>query len=178
MKKNVQKLVLTALFMALGVVFPMLFHVFGAAAGTVFLPMHIPVLLCGLLCGWQYGGVCGLAVPLLASLLTGAPPLFPVACAMMLELCAYGVISGLLYPRLPVSVSLVGAMLGGRAVNGLANAVLLGLAGKSYGFVPFFTASFVTCLPGIVIQLLLIPAVVWTLRASHLLVREAPSHGQ
>lgn len=171
--KKIQRLVLTALFMALGVVFPMFFHLFGAGAGTVFLPMHIPVLLCGLLCGWQYGGVCGLAVPLLASLLTGAPPLFPTACSMMAELCAYGVVAGVLYPRFPVSLSLAGAMLGGRVVNGLANTLFLGLAGKSYGFTAFLTASFVTCLPGIVIQWLVIPGVVWGLKASHLLEREA-----
>ena len=93
--QKTKTLVLAALFLALGVVFPQLFHAIGA--GPVFLPMHIPVLLCGLICGWQYGGICGLIVPLLSSLLAGMPPLWPTCPSMMLELCAYGLLTGLLH---------------------------------------------------------------------------------
>ena len=98
--------------------------------------MHIPVLLCGMLCGGAYGAAVGAIVPLLSSLLTGMPPIFPVAPAMMFELCAYGLLSGLFYHSLRrnVYLSLIGAMLGGRVVSGIANAVFMGMADKPYGF--------------------------------------------
>ena len=81
-KTATQKLMTAALCLALGLLLPSMFHMIGA--GTVFLPMHIPVLLCGMLCGGAYGAAVGAIVPLLSSLLTGMPPIFPVAPAMML----------------------------------------------------------------------------------------------
>ena len=159
-----KRMILAALFFALGLVLPTAFHMIGA--GTVFLPMHIPVLLCGLICGWEYGGVCGLLVPLVSSLLTGMPPIFPTAPAMMLELCAYGILTDLLYRRLraPLYPALIGAMLGGRVVSGLANALFLGIAGQPYGLSAFVAASFVTALPGIVLQLVFVPLLVVALQ--------------
>lgn len=168
-RNTIRNMVTTALCLALGVVLPILFHLFGA--GPALLPMHIPVLLCGLLCGWQYGAVCGLITPLLSSLLTGMPPAFPTAPAMMLELCAYGMLTGLLYRKHHIYLSLAAAMLGGRAVSGAANAVLLGMAGKPYGFAAFLSGAFVTALPGIVIQLAIVPALVFALQKAHLAVR-------
>lgn len=161
-----------ALCLALGLVLPMLFHLVGA--GSTFLPMHIPVLLCGLLFGWQYGAVCGFILPLLSSVLTGMPPLFPVAPAMMLELCAYGALTGLFYRRLRWNVypALLAAMLGGRIVSGLANAVFLGMAQKPYGFAAFLAASFGTALPGIVIQIVLLPIIILSLEKAKIFVRE------
>lgn len=163
MRTNVKNLVLSALMIALGVLLPILFHAIGA--GTVFLPMHIPVLLCGFLCGAPWGAACGLIVPYLSSLLTGMPPLYPVAVSMSLELCAYGALTGLFYRKmkLNVYVSLVLAMVLGRAVSGVANAALLGMAGAPYGFEAFLTASFVTSLPGIAIQLVFVPVLVLAL---------------
>lgn len=165
-----KSMILTAFCIALGLVLPTAFHAIGA--GNVFLPMHIPVLLCGLLCGWQYGAVCGFVVPLLSSLLTGMPPIFPVAPAMMLELCAYGCIAGLLYRgkfKLNLYVALAGAMLGGRIVSGIANATILGMAGKPYGFAAFITGTFVTALPGIILQLVALPVLVAALQKSGLM---------
>ncbi|MFQ9872507.1 MAG: ECF transporter S component [Oscillospiraceae bacterium] len=166
---SIKNLILAALFLALGILLPMLFHVVGA--GSAFLPMHIPVLLCGLICGWQYGALCGFIVPLLSSLFTGMPPIFPTAPAMMLELCAYGVMTGLLYRRAKqnIYVSLIGSMLAGRVVSGLANAVFMGMAGKAYGFSMFLTGAFVTALPGIVIQLIAVPLIVMALEKAHVL---------
>ncbi len=171
-KTRIVSLTGTALCMALGLVLPLLFHLIGA--GPVFLPMHIPVLLCGLLFGWQFGAACGLLVPLLSSVFTGMPPLFPTAAAMMLELCAYGVLTGVFYRRLRWNVypALIGAMLGGRIVSGAANAVLLGAAGKPYGFGAFLSASFVEALPGIAIQIVLIPVVVLALERAKIFRRE------
>ncbi|QAT48315.1 ECF transporter S component [Caproiciproducens sp. NJN-50] len=161
-----------ALCIALGLILPVLFHMVGA--GSVFLPMHIPVLLCGLLFGWQYGAVCGLIVPLLSSLLTGMPPIFPTAAAMMLELCAYGLLTGLFYRKMRWNVypALICAMLGGRVVSGAANAVFLGMADKPYGFAAFLSASFVQAVPGIIIQIVFIPVIVLALEKASVFRRE------
>ena len=162
----------TALCMALGVVFPIFFHMLGA--GPAFLPMHIPVLLCGLLFGWEYGAVCGFIVPLLSALLTGMPPLFPTALAMMFELCTYGILTGLLYrgARWNIYPALVVSMLGGRAVSGIATAALLGMAGKPYGFSAFVSSAFVTALPGIVIQIVAIPLIILSLEKAKVIRRK------
>lgn len=163
-----KNLIIAAFCLALGLVLPGAFHAIGA--GTVFLPMHIPVLLCGLLCGWQYGAAVGFVVPLLSSVLTGMPPIFPVAPAMMLELCAYGLLTGLLYHRFKQNlyVALVGAMLGGRVVSGLANALFMGMADKPYGLTAFLSGAFVTALPGIVLQLVAVPLLVVALQRAGL----------
>lgn len=164
------RLTTTALCIALGLLLPTVFHVFGTGIGTAFLPMHIPVLLCGLLCGWQYGAACGILVPLLSSVLTGMPPIFPMGTSMMVELCAYGVLTGILYQKFHrnVYVSLVGAMLGGRVIYGLVNAVFMGVAGKPYGFATFLSGAFVTAWPGILLQLVVVPLLVLTLQKSGL----------
>lgn len=171
MKISVRDLVFTALCIALGVVLPQVLHfsVFGQQAGRILLPMHIPVLLCGFLCGWKYGGICGILVPVLSMLTTGMPPVFPVGIAMCVELCAYGLLAGLLYKKLnrDVYVALIGAMLGGRIVGGVATAILLGF--KDYGFSVFATSYFVTALPGIVVQLALIPMLVHVLAKARII---------
>ena len=172
-KTATQKLMTAALCLALGLLLPSIFHMIGAGAG--FLPMHIPVLLCVMLCGGAYGAAVGAIVPLLSSLLTGMPPIFPVAPAMMFELCAYGLLSGLFYHSLRrnVYLSLIGAMLGGRVVSGIANAVFMGMADKPYGFSAFLSGAFVTALPGILLQLIVIPLLVLALQKAGLAGRTA-----
>lgn len=59
---HIKKEVITAVCIALCVVLPMTFHTI-PNAGKIFCPMHIPVLLCGLICGWPYGLLCGIAGP-------------------------------------------------------------------------------------------------------------------
>lgn len=160
-KKYVKNLILTALFIAVGLLLPSVFHMFGGA-GPVFLPMHIPVLLCGFVCGWKYGLICGIITPLLSSIITSMPPLFPVGVGMMCELATYGLLCGLLYRGLKqnIYVSLLGAMLGGRVMSGIANMIFMGIAGKPYGLTVFLTGAFVTAIPGIIIQIVLIPLLV------------------
>jgi predicted membrane protein len=163
MNFSLKKLIMSALCLALGLVLPSFFHMFGA--GTVFLPMHIPVLLCGLICGAPYGAAVGIVLPFISSAITGMPPIFPTAVAMCFELCTYGLVSGMMYRRYQrnIYLSLVAGMLAGRGVSGIANAVILGAAGQPYGFGMFVTASFVTSIPGIIIQLVLIPLIVTVL---------------
>ncbi len=157
-------LVLAALFLALCLVLPM---VTGGipAIGNMLLPMHIPVLFCGLLCGWQYGLAVGFAAPLLRSVLFGMPPMYPVALAMAFELAAYGLIIALVYARLPrrglgaVYGALLAAMVGGRLVWGLAEILLLGLAGNAFTVQAFLSGALLSAVPGILLQLVLIPGV-------------------
>ena len=164
-REKTYKLVLTALFLALCLVLP---FVTGGipTIGNMLLPMHIPVLLCGLLCGWQYGLVIGFVAPLLRSVLFGMPPIYPVALAMAFELAAYGLIIGLVYTALhkrglaALYGSLLVAMVGGRLVWGVAEVVLLGMAGNAFTLQAFLSGALLTAGPGIVLQLVLIPAVV------------------
>ncbi len=168
---NVKKLVFSALCAALCVVLPIAFHVI-PDAGTIFLPMHIPVLLCGMLCGWPYGLSCGLLGPLLSSLLTKMPPM-AVLPSMMLECAVYGAVSGLLMQlliRLPLVPrlygSLIPAMLAGRIVSGIAKALIFN---PGMSFSAWVAASFVTALPGIITQLILLPILLLTLSKAHLI---------
>ena len=96
MKTPVKNLVLSALFIAIGITLPFLTGQL-KIIGKMLLPMHLPVMLCGLICGWQYGLICGIITPLLRSVLFGMPLLFPSAAAMSVELAVYGSVIGLLY---------------------------------------------------------------------------------
>ena len=172
----VKKLVFTAVSAALCLVLPMAFHAI-PNAGQVFLPMHIPVLLCGLICGWPYGGVCGLVGPLLSSLITSMPPMAMLP-SMMVECCVYGLVSGLLmkYVRTKFAVadlyiSLISAMLAGRLVAGLANAWIFTTGAAPFAWV---TTSLVTGIPGIVIQLVLMPTVMFALTKAKLIPTRYP----
>ena len=167
LKFSAKKLVTAAMLLALGMILPTLTHSIGA--GAVILPMHIPVLLGGLLLGAPWGAALGFLLPYLSSL-TGMPPLFPTAVAMSLELCAYGAFTGLFYRKLRWNIypALIASMLIGRIVSGIVNATLLSAVGSTYTFRIFFTASFVTGLPGIVIQVVLIPVIVMLLEKSQL----------
>ena len=169
---NTKRLILAGLCVALGIVLPVAFHSV-ANAGSIFLPMHIPVLLCGLICGWPYGLACGVLAPLLSSLITGMPPMAFLP-SMLCELAVYGFVSGLLMHYVKTGklladlyISLVGAMLLGRLVLGLLNAVLF-RAGE-YSVALWTTSAFVTALPGIVIQLAVIPVLVFALKKSKLI---------
>lgn len=167
----VKKLVLTAICAALCVVVPMVFHAV-PNGGVIFLPMHIPVLLCGMMCGWQYGLLCGLAGPLLSSLITGMPPA-AVLPAMMLECGVYGLSTGLMmrYVRTgknlaDLYISLTVSMVLGRVVSGIAKALIFAPGTTLAGWA---TVSFVTGLPGIVIQLVLIPLLLTALERAKLI---------
>ena len=176
----VKKLVFTAVCIALCLVLPMAFHSV-PNAGTIFLPMHIPVLLCGLICGWPFGAVCGLLGPAVASI-GGMPPLAMVP-SMMVECGTYGLVAGLMMRFVRTKntyadlyISMVTAMLLGRVVYGLAKAWLF-----SPGTAPFawVTTSLVAGIPGILIQLVVMPAVVFALTRARLLPPryEGSNHG-
>ena len=176
LKKNLRGLTYAAVCLALALVLPMITGNI-PDIGNMLCPMHIPVLLCGFLCGGLWGATVGAVAPILRSLIFGRPYLYPAALAMMFELAVYGLLAGLLYRGFPkktgyVYVSLVCAMIGGRAVGGLAQLVLLGLSGKGMTAAYFFTEYFVNAWPGILVQLVLIPLAVIALRRSRLMLNE------
>ena len=126
MKSTTKKLVSCALCIAIGVLLPMAFHVI-PNGGSVFLPMHIPVLICGLFCGWPYGLACGILTPFISSVTTGMPPAM-ILPQMMVELAVYGLVAGLCTQYISMKnemtklyMSLIIAMLAGRIVNGFVN---------------------------------------------------------
>ena len=133
--------------------------------GSMLCPMHIPVLLCGFVCGWPWGLVVGFIAPLLRSLTLGVPLLFPQAVCMALELATYGAVAGLAYRLLPrkhgyLYCALLIAMLAGRLIWGAAMFVCFGAKGASFGFAAFLSGAFTGAIPGIVIQIVLIPLLV------------------
>lgn len=167
-----KRLVVSALMLALALVLP--YFTGGIPAiGNLLLPMHLPVLLCGFLCGGGWGAGVGLAAPLLRSLLAGRPEFFPTAFSMAFELAAYGLISGLLYRRLPknaagVYASLAGAMVGGRMVWGAVRALITLASPTHFGLAIFWTEAVLNAIPGILLQLVLIPALVLSLQRARL----------
>lgn len=166
---NVKKLVFAAMFLAVGLVLPLLTAQIKEIGDTL-LPMHLPVLVCGLVCSPAYGGIVGLILPFLRSVVFGMPPLYPNAVWMALELAAYGLVIGLVYSRfkkqgiVPIYTGLLTAMVAGRLVWGVAKAILLGVAGKGFTMEAFWVGGFLDAIPGIVLQLILVPLIALALQ--------------
>lgn len=171
--KNTRKLILAALFLALGYVLPF-FTGQVPAVGKMLLPMHIPVLLCGFVCGWQYGLVVGFVVPLFRSMLAGMPVMMPTAVGMAFELMTYGAVSGLLYGMLPrktwsIYAVLLGAMLSGRVVWGIVSILLYGIQGSMFSWQMFLGGAILNAVPGILLQLILVPVIIILLEKTGLM---------
>ncbi len=166
---NLRSVIGTSLFIALGLVLPTIFHLI--SSGNILLPMHIPVILCGFCFGSIYGLICGILTPLISSVFSGMPVLFPTGIFMMVELGCYGFFSGLFYQKyhLNVYIALILSMLTGRAVNALVSYIFYPIFGLEFSFGTFLTASFVTALPGIVIQILIIPVIVAILKQAKII---------
>jgi len=164
---------LAAMFMAIGLVLPLLTGQI-QQFGNMLLPMHIPVLLCGLICGWQYGLGIGFILPPLRYLIFGMPVLFPLGIAMAFELATYGFAIGLLYSRskwkcvFSLYCSMVVAMFAGRIVWGVARVLMTGVAGEAFTWQLFMAGAFLNAIPGIMLQLVLIPAVMIALNKAKL----------
>lgn len=169
---TINKIIITALCIALCTVLPQVFHAI-PNAGSIFLPLHIPVLMCGLICGWQYGALCGLIGPLISALLTGMPAIAMLP-AMMVECAVYGFVSGLLIKLIRTGkriadtyISLIAAMLAGRVAAGLVKAFLF--TPGEFGFAMWTTSYFITGLPGMIAQLIILPSVILVLTKARLI---------
>ena len=166
-KSSTKTLVLAALFLALALVLPFLTGQI-PEVGSMLCPMHIPVLLCGFFCGWPWGLAVGLVAPVLRSLMFGMPPMFPTAVCMAFELATYGSVSGLLYDKLPrkkssIYIALLTAMVLGRLVWGAARFICTGLDVSAFGLSAFWAGAVTTAIPGIIVQIILIPLLVMIL---------------
>ena len=170
---KIKKLVLAALLLALGLVLPFLTGNI-PQIGSMLLPMHLPVLLCGFVCGWKWGLCVGFVLPILRNLLFGMPPMIPTALCMAFELAAYGAVSGLCYGlfrqnRLRVLISLLIAMVCGRVVWGIVSFLEYALfMGKSFSLAMFWAGGFANAWPGMILQLVLIPLVIYALERARL----------
>ncbi len=159
---KVKKLAVTAMLFAVGMVLPFFIGQI-PAIGKMLLPMHIPVLLCGFIVGWQYGALIGFLLPIVRGLVFGMPPLYPNAIAMAFEMAAYGFVSGYLYSHAKwqctkmLYISLVTAMLAGRLVWAFAEVILLGIGGNTFTWKMFAAGAFLKAKPGTIAQLVLIP---------------------
>ena len=164
MISKINRLVYASLFLALALVLPFLTGQI-PQIGAMLTPMHFPVLLCGFLCGWQWGIAVGFAAPLLRSVLFGMPVMYPMAVCMALELATYAAVAGMLYRVFPkkrrfLYVSLIISMILGRLVWGLARFLCAGLDISTFGLSAFWTGAVAMSVPGILLQLLIVPVLV------------------
>lgn len=145
--------------------------------GMALSPMHIPVLLCGFICGWPYGLAVGFLAPLLRSVLFGMPAIFPMAVTMAFELATYGLVSGILYKvlskkTLNIYITLIVSMLAGRMVWGSVYFLLSLVFGIKFSFSMFLSGAFITAVPGIILHIALIPVLIIALRKAGLIFNE------
>lgn len=173
-KKNpTKKLVVSAMLLAIAVLLPSITGNI-PKVGNALCPMHIPVLLCGFICGWPWGLAVGFISPLLRSAMFGVPPLIPKGLSMAMELAAYGTVSGILYAKLPkktvnIYVTLIIAMLSGRIIWGIMRSVLAPFTGEPFTLPMFVAGAVTTAIPGIIIQIILIPLIIMALQKNKMI---------
>ena len=163
MNRSLKKMLLSAMFLALGLVLPF-FTGQIQQIGNMLLPMHLPVFLCALICGWQYGAAVGFIMPILRFALFFMPRM-PGALAMAFEMATYAFVAGFFYSRARWQCTrmlyrcLIVAMIAGRVVWAAAMIVLLGLSGGAFTWQMFLSGAFLNAIPGILLQLILIPMI-------------------
>ena len=172
--KMVYDLATAGMLFALGLTLPFLTGQI-PEIGSMLLPMHIPALLAGFILGWKYGLVIGASVPIVRSLIFGVPALYPKAVTMSVELAAYAFFAALFFliifkkkNLVTIYASLILSMLIGRVIKGVVSAFLYGTADNPYTFSAFITGTFVEAVPGIILQLILIPAILLALKRAKL----------
>lgn len=172
-KQKLKNMTLSAMFIAIGLVLPFLTGQIPYIA-SMLLPMHLPILLCGFICGWKYGLFVGFVTPLLRCALFGMPALYS-AVAMAFELATYGAVAGFLYARSrwqcirALYRCLIVAMISGRLVWGVVRVIMTGVAGEAFTWKMFMAAALLNAIPGIVLQLFLIPSVMLALHKTGLM---------
>jgi thiamine transporter ThiT len=177
MTSTVKKITYSGMFLAIALLLPLLTGQI-PEIGMALSPMHIPVLLCGFVCGAPYGLIVGLIAPLLRNVIFHAPPLFPMGLSMAFELAVYGLTAGLLYKALPkkipyIYVSLILSMLIGRIVWGASMFVISFVSVEvNFGVSAFLAGAFTTAVPGIILHIILIPVIVMALKKAKLILNE------
>ncbi len=175
---RLKKICICAVCIALCYVLPVMFH--ATSLGGVLSPLHIPVLLCGIVCGSWFGAFCGIAGPILSSLLSGMPG--PTSLITMIpELVAYGIVCGVIMHFvktkkviLDLYIAMIIAMVAGRIVGGIAKIFFYLGKAEGYTFTLWMNSYFITAFPGIVLHLILIPILVLTLQRTGLIPARYP----
>lgn len=164
-KITTKEIVLSGLLLAGGLILPMIFHMFGMT-GPIALPMHIPVLIGGFLLPPQLALALGIITPIVSGLLTGMPVMFPMSIIMAVELGTYGLVASLTTRKLKLSPipSLITAMILGRIMAGITVAVLVQLFAVKMNPIVFVQGAVVTGIPGIIIQLIFIPTLIYSIK--------------
>lgn len=176
-RNSIREITTAGLFTAIGILLPVIFHALGL--GSAFLPMHIPALMAGFVLSVPYAAAVGAATPLLSSLMTGMPPVFPVMPYMVFELAAYASAVSIVSRkfRLNPYLSLIISMAAGRAVAGIAVWILTVLFGAQLpGPLAFVSGAVVTGLPGIILQLVVIPPLIIILKKKNMIGNEVASN--
>ena len=163
-------MVLTAMFIACGILLPLLTCQI-QDYGKFLCPMHIPVMICGAVCGWQWGLAAGFITPLLRSVIFSAPVMYPVAVSMAFELAVYGAVIGIMLRLLSgkaerlaaIYISLVTAMVLGRAALVITRFAMYGMFGTPYSWQIFVAEAVTAAVPAIVLQFAVIPPIVYAL---------------
>ena len=174
--KDIKKITLAGVLMALTLILPFLTGQI-PQIGSMLSPMHIPVLICGFVCGWQYGLIVGAVAPILRFLCFGMPPLFPVGLAMTFELAAYGLCAGLFYKVLPkkkssVYASLLLSMFIGRIVWGISMFIIAAVSSVNFSLSTFLAGAFINSIPGIIVHIIVIPIIVIALKKGNYISNE------
>ena len=163
-KNSLINLAFSAMFLAVAFVLPFLTGQI-QQIGNMLCPMHIPVILCGFFCGGPWGMLVGFVAPFLRSFVLGMPPMYPTAFAMAFELAAYGLMSGVLYRLFPKKkgyryLSLIFSMIIGRLVWGVVQFACMGFDATKFGFAAFWASAVTNAIPGIILQIILVPVVI------------------
>lgn len=178
---GIRRMVLTAMLITLGIVLPVFFHMIPAGiAGRALLPMHIPILIAGMIAGPFYGFFAGLVTPLLSSMTTGMPAAGVVVYRMMVELSVYGLVAGFSMRYIKTGravvnlyISLVAAMILGRVAAGVVQALFF-TGGAAFSVALWVSGYFTTSVPGIILQIIIIPAIILALERGGLIPRRYP----
>ncbi|MBE5788543.1 MAG: ECF transporter S component [Clostridiales bacterium] len=161
---QIRRMTYAALYLAIAMVLPFITGQI-PEIGAMLCPMHIPALLCGFMCGWPWGLAVGFIAPILRSVVFGMPAMFPGAVAMAFELAVYGGMAGFLRQKLPrkkgvLYTVLLISMVAGRLVWGTVRVILAGLSGSTFTWALFLAGAVTNAIPGIILQLVLIPVLV------------------
>lgn len=172
--RTIKQIVFSGVFLAIALVLPF-FTGQIREIGAMLCPMHLPVLLCGYICGGPWGLAVGLIAPVLRSLLFTMPKMIPNAVAMSFELGTYGLVAGIMYKVLPkknrwIYVSLITAMVAGRIVWGIADWILLSILGREFTLAIFVSGAITSAIPGIILQIVIIPPIVMAMKKAKLVL--------
>jgi len=166
-KSNIKEMTIAAMCLAIAMLLPFLTGQI-PTIGAMLSPMHIPVLLCAFFVNWKWAALVGFTAPLLRFAIFSMPPM-PFGIAMAFEMATYGLVVSLMYNALPkkkinIYVALITGMILGRIVWGAARLVIAGVTQSAFTWQLFIGGALLEAIPGIVLQLVLIPIIVMAVK--------------